>query len=174
MKRAGEPLWQQAWIGLGSNQGDRLALVRLGRAELAATEGVRLEASSALYCTAPVGGPAGQADFYNAVVQLATCLSPLELLRRCLAIEQRAGRKRLQHWGPRTLDLDLLLYDDATCITTAELCLPHPRLHQRAFVLRPLCDLVPRQRHPGLGRSLTELLAALPAGPAVVRLRSDW
>ncbi len=138
--------------------------------------GVTVIASSPLYRTEPIGGPKGQPDYLNSVVQVATTLSPLQLLNRCHELEQQAGRQRLEHWGARTLDLDLLIYGQLVC-TTPRLILPHPRLHQRRFVLAPLCALVPAWQHPVLRQTFEALLATLPsdvADGAVQRVESMW
>jgi 2-amino-4-hydroxy-6-hydroxymethyldihydropteridine diphosphokinase len=117
-------------------------------------------AQSPLYRTTPVGGPPGQPDYLNAVAALDTTLSPDNLLIALQAIETAQGRIRTVQWGPRTLDLDLLLYDQ---LTRADpwLTLPHPRLHQRAFVLYPLHDIAPNLTIPGLG-PLRDLMAHCP------------
>jgi 2-amino-4-hydroxy-6-hydroxymethyldihydropteridine diphosphokinase len=147
----------QAVIALGSNIEPELNLVEgirlVGRQ-------LRLSAASQVYQTPP-WGYADQAPFLNAVVMAETELPPLELLEVLLGIEQERGRMRTRVNGPRTLDLDLLAYDDVR-MESARLTLPHPRLHERAFVLVPLCDLLPEARHPGLGKTYRELLAALP------------
>ena len=161
-----------AYLGIGSNMGDRLATLRWARRRLAEIPGVTQLAASSLYATEPVGGPPGQAAFLNAVLQLETTLDPAGLWRQCERIEQEAGRARTIRNGPRTLDLDLLLFGDR-CLQDADLTLPHPRLHLRRFVLVPLCDLAPRLIHPLLGRSMQELLEKL-AGNGVERLRKDW
>ncbi|MGB3276362.1 MAG: 2-amino-4-hydroxy-6-hydroxymethyldihydropteridine diphosphokinase [Castellaniella sp.] len=129
-----------AYIGLGANLGDAAATVRRAAAELAAVPGVADLQLSPLYGTAPVdsSGP----DYVNAVARLDTTLPPLALLAALQAIEQRHGRERPYRNAPRTLDLDLLLYGDQT-IALPELTVPHPRMHERAFVLRPLMDLAP-------------------------------
>ncbi|PLY06961.1 MAG: 2-amino-4-hydroxy-6-hydroxymethyldihydropteridine diphosphokinase [Desulfuromonas sp.] len=161
-----------AYLGIGSNLGERLELLRQGRRRLEAAPGVRLLRSSPLYETVPQGGPAGQGLFFNAVLELQTTLSAEALLRLCLQIEAEAGRERLIHHGPRTLDLDLLLYDEQCC-DSDELTLPHPRLHERRFVLVPLCDLRPELVHPRIGLSLSDLLAQLHDNGVTLR-HKDW
>jgi len=150
-----------AYVALGSNLGDRLAYVRGGMSALGETTGVCVEQASQMRQTAPVGGPSGQSDFLNAVVSVLTSLDAVELLDVLQAIEDRFGRQRRERWGPRTLDLDLLLYDDAV-IETERLVVPHPRMHERRFVLEPLCDVAPAAIHPVLGLTARELLERLP------------
>lgn len=163
----------QAYLGLGSNLGDRRQLLRAARAALAAQEQLRVSGASALYQTAPVGGPAGQPAFLNAVLEVETALSAPQLLRLCQAVEARFGRQRQEHWGPRTLDIDLLDYDGIVCCSP-ELTLPHPQLPVRAFVLVPLAEVAPHWRHPQLGRTAAELLADLTAAGAVERWPHSW
>jgi len=123
-------------IALGSNLGDRLAHLR------AAADGLpNVVARSAVYESEPVGGP-DQPDFLNAVVALDTDLTPRALLRVCQSLEQAAGRVRTEHWGPRQLDVDILLMGEIQ-MTEPELEIPHPRMAQRAFVLAPLADVAP-------------------------------
>lgn len=130
-----------AYVALGSNLGDRRAHLDAALTAFDALPGTRLDTTSAIYETAPVGPP-GQQDYFNAVARLATTLAPLDLLDALLAIEQTRGRVRAERWGPRTLDLDLLLHGDAT-LHEPRLTLPHPGLLTRAFVLTPLHDLAP-------------------------------
>ena len=130
----------RAFLGLGSNLGDRRAILRQGVAELAAAGDVA--AVSPLYETEPVGGPAEQGAFLNLVVELDTADNPRQLLRRCQALEEAAHRLRTVRWGPRTLDADVLLVDDLT-VDEADLIVPHPRMWERRFVLQPLADLAP-------------------------------
>jgi len=130
-----------AYVALGSNLGDRAALLRGALAALQRAGDVRVVAESAVYETAPVGGPA-QPDYLNMVVAVKPSLSPEALLERCLSIEAEHGRVRRERWGARTLDLDLLSYDAAT-LRTERLTLPHPRMAERAFVLVPLAEIAP-------------------------------
>lgn len=148
-----------AWIGLGSNLGDSLSMLRRALSQLAVLHNTQVRAVSPAYWTEP-WGESDQPPFLNAVAKLATSLTAEELLPCLLAIEQRLGRVRGgKRWGPRTLDLDLLVYDDQR-IDSPDLVVPHPRLHERAFVLVPLNDLSPGLEVPGLGR-VADLLAAL-------------
>ena len=146
-----------AYVALGANLGDRLATLR--RAVGRMVELGTVEAVSPVYETDPVGY-ADQPPFLNAVVRLVTDLEPEPLLDRLLAVEADLGRVRSFPNAPRTLDLDLLLYGDLVLDTDA-LTLPHPRLHERAFVLVPLADLAPTLVHPRLGCSVAEHLAGL-------------
>lgn len=146
-----------AYVALGSNQGDRLRLLReaVGRLSDYGT----IEAVSAVYETAPVG-VTEQAAFLNAALRLRTELGPEALLAAMHAIEADLGRVRTTVNGPRTLDLDLLFYDQLV-LDTADLVLPHPRLHERAFVLVPLADIAPDLEHPNTGLSARDLVSAL-------------
>lgn len=130
-----------AYLGLGSNLGDREALLRAAIAALNATPGVRVTSISSLYETPP-WGPVPQGPYLNACVALETTLSPRELLTLCLAIERDHGRERAIRWGPRTLDMDVLLYGDES-IDEEGLIVPHPRMSERAFVLVPLAEIAP-------------------------------
>jgi 2-amino-4-hydroxy-6-hydroxymethyldihydropteridine diphosphokinase len=131
----------RAHLALGSNLGDRLANLQGAVDGLAATDGITLVALSAVYETDPVGGPV-QDDFLNAVVEVTTTLEPHDLLAVCGRLEQAAHRVRIERWGPRTLDVDVLLIDDLT-IDTPDLEVPHPRMWERTFVLAPLHDVAP-------------------------------
>ena len=133
-----------AFLGLGSNLGDRLGWLQGGRDLLAAEPGIVLERSSALYETAAEGCPPDSPPFLNAAVAVRTSLSPRRLLERCLAIEQALGRSRSIPNAPRTLDIDLLLYGQAI-IAEPGLQVPHPRLMDRAFVLLPLAEIAPER-----------------------------
>ncbi len=138
-----------AYIALGGNLGDPESRVRRGIAALAELPQVRLVAASSLYRSAALG-LADQPDFINAVAQLAPALAPQTLLAALLAIEKRCGRERSFRNAPRTLDLDLLLYD-AQSIDEPGLAVPHPRMHERAFVLAPLVEIAPACVIPGIG-----------------------
>jgi 2-amino-4-hydroxy-6-hydroxymethyldihydropteridine diphosphokinase len=128
-------------IGLGSNVGDRLQFLQRAVKQLGETIGVQVRDVSSVYETEPVG-PAAQAWFLNAVVAADTSLNPRTLLQQTQAIERALGRETTYHWGPRTIDLDILLYGD-TQVNTATLTIPHAELCQRAFVMIPLLELVP-------------------------------
>jgi 2-amino-4-hydroxy-6-hydroxymethyldihydropteridine diphosphokinase len=132
---------RRALIGLGSNVGDRLQFLQRAVKHLGETIGVEVRDVSSVYETEPVG-PAAQAWFLNAVVVVYTSLSPVTLLQQTQAIERALGRETTYHWGPRTIDLDILLYGD-TQVNTATLTIPHAELCQRAFVMIPLLELVP-------------------------------
>jgi 2-amino-4-hydroxy-6-hydroxymethyldihydropteridine diphosphokinase len=147
------------FIGLGSNLGDREDALARGRRGLEG-RGFRIAAQSALYETEPVGGPP-QGWFLNQVIGGQTALSPEGLLAACLETEQELGRRRTVPGGPRTLDLDLLLFGSEVR-DGGGLCLPHPRLHLRRFVLVPLAELAPEAWHPRLGLTVRELLARCP------------
>lgn len=156
-----------AYVGLGSNLDDPVARIRSGVTALARLAQTSLDDCSSLYRTAPVG-LREQPDFVNAVCRLRTLLDPRALMRNLLEIERLHGRVRTgEKGGPRTLDLDLLLHGDAT-IHSAELILPHPRLHERAFVLYPLHEIEPNLVIPGHG-PMHELLKGS-AGQRVERL----
>jgi len=146
-----------AYVALGANLADPLAQVRAAIKALTELPDARVLRVSSLYRTTPVGIH-GQPDFINAVAALATTLAPAELLAALFAIEERFGRRRDFHHAPRTLDLDLLLYDEQV-IDTPFLQLPHPRMHLRAFVIAPLTEIAPDCRIPGRG----EARAWLPA-----------
>jgi 2-amino-4-hydroxy-6-hydroxymethyldihydropteridine diphosphokinase len=142
-----------AFVALGSNLGDRRAYLESGLAALAGLEGVEVHKASSVYETAPVGYT-DQPFFLNAAAAVQTTLSPEELLQVLQAIEAQHQRQRQIHWGPRTLDLDLLLHGQRTAATPA-LQLPHPRMLDRCFVLAPLCELAPELCHPCTGRTLS-------------------
>ena len=167
-----QPRVVDAYVALGSNLGDREAQLAAAIAALRAQSGVHVEAVSTLYETAPVGPPP-QGPYLNAVVRLRTQLAAHALLECLLAIEIAAGRERGgPRWSARTLDLDLLLYGSLV-LDEPGLCIPHPRLHERAFVLEPLCQLAPRLVHPRLGSSVEELARRVRDPQAVVAFRFD-
>jgi len=153
-----------ALVAIGTNLGDRYANVAWALRGLQAIARTSLTGRSALYETAPVGGPDNQGPFLNAVVSVETALSAAALLAALHGIEQGRGRERVVRWAARTLDLDLLTFGEAVSDDPA-LMLPHPRMHERRFVMVPVCDLVPGIRHPQLGLSMAELLVRLPVEP---------
>ena len=132
---------QAAYLALGSNLGDRLAFLQGAVTALVRMPGIEVIAVSRVYETAPVGGPE-QGPYLNAVVALRTRLAPAELLAVAHRVEDQAGRIRARRWGPRTLDVDVLLVGDER-VATPDLTIPHPRLWQRGFVLAPLADVAP-------------------------------
>ena len=143
------PARTRAYVALGANIGEQVRHLRAAVVDLDTLPGTTVVARSSLYRSAPVG-LLDQPDFINAVVSVDTTLAPLELLHALLAIEARHGRVRSVPNAPRTLDLDLLLHGDTT-MTSPELTLPHPRMHERAFVLLPLVEIAPDVVLPGLG-----------------------
>jgi 2-amino-4-hydroxy-6-hydroxymethyldihydropteridine diphosphokinase len=149
-----------ALIGLGSNLGDRPTNLNGAISALGWVPGVKVRLVSSFHETEPVGGPPGQGLFLNAVALLETDLEPLPLLHVLQEIESRFGRQRTVRWGERTLDLDLLLFDDRI-INTPELSLPHPRMRTRKFVLSPLAEVAPGAVDPVSGRPFAVILADL-------------
>ncbi|HVG03142.1 MAG TPA: 2-amino-4-hydroxy-6-hydroxymethyldihydropteridine diphosphokinase [Nitrospira sp.] len=151
-----------AFIGFGSNLGNRIDFCDRAVTLLSLLPHSRLDAVSSLYETEPVhdGAAPGPEWFLNGVAQIETDIAPKSLLEICREIERALGRDPENRKGPRTLDLDLLLYDDRI-LNEPVLTVPHPRLHQRRFVLAPLVELDPDRRHPVLARSLRDLLAQL-------------
>jgi 2-amino-4-hydroxy-6-hydroxymethyldihydropteridine diphosphokinase len=143
-----------AYIGLGSNLGDRRAMIA------GALERLSPRRVSAIIETEP-WGRADQPRFLNAVAEIETALEPAEVLDRLLDVERGLGRVRNELWGPRTIDLDLLLYGDRRVASEA-LSVPHPRLHERRFVLEGLAELCPERTVPGLDRTIRQLLEACP------------
>jgi 2-amino-4-hydroxy-6-hydroxymethyldihydropteridine diphosphokinase len=147
-----------AFVGIGSNLGDREANLRRAIELLSAEEGIEIAAVSEIRETDPVG-PVEQGQFLNGAVLVETDLAPRELLARLLDIERRMGRVRSERFGPRTIDLDLLLYGNEI-VDEPGLTVPHPRLHERRFALEPLAELDPGLTIPGLG-PISALLAEL-------------
>lgn len=152
-------LWVPAYVGVGSNLGDPVGEVRGAIAALGALPRTHLVATSRLYRTRPFG-PVAQGDFVNAAAGLLTQLTPQELLGELRALEVARGRRREERWGPRILDLDLLVYG-AHRVDTPDLSVPHPGIAERGFVLAPLADIAPTLAVPGAG-SVEQLLRRLP------------
>ena len=157
-------LWQNrrvptAWIALGSNLGDRAGTLRAAFEALRSLPGISGARLSPMYETEPVGPP--QPAYLNACARLEVeDADPRRFLEALLAMERSFGRVRGEPWGPRTLDLDLLLFDQMI-LDEPDLILPHPRIQERSFVLKPLADLDPGLRHPVNGRTVEEMLAAV-------------
>jgi len=168
LSRTGRAVWRPAWVALGSNLDAPREQVCRAFEEIGRTPKVRLVARSPLYRSRPMG-PADQPDFVNAVAGLVTRLGPSELLRALHAIERAHGRRRSEseRWGPRTLDLDLLVHGETVCDEPG-LTLPHPGIGERNFVLLPLASVAPDLVIPGLGRVAS--LARRIAGTGIVRL----
>jgi len=160
-------------LAIGSNLGAAQDTLRDAVADLAAVPGLEVLDVSALARTAPVGGPE-QPDFLNAVLIARTTLSPRDLLRATSEVERRHGRERLVHWGPRTLDVDIIVYGDVSAVTD-DLELPHPRAHERAFVLQPWAQVQPDAVLHGLGGGpVAQLAATAPDRDGVRWLALDW
>jgi len=148
-----------AYIGLGGNVGNRAATLLDALKRIDALPGIRVRRISNFVETEPVGGPPAQARFLNAAAAVETTLEPADLLAALQGVEAALGRDRdrEQRWGPRTCDLDILLIDDVVLETEA-LTVPHPRLAERLFVLRPLAEIASQVVHPGRGVTVAELL----------------
>ncbi|HEY5672393.1 MAG TPA: 2-amino-4-hydroxy-6-hydroxymethyldihydropteridine diphosphokinase [Malonomonas sp.] len=163
----------RAFLALGGNlENPQQAFYRACRT-LAEHPQIELRQASSLYRTPAVGGPSGQPDYLNAVIEIVTEMTAEQLLGFCQQLEAAAGRRREIRWAPRTLDIDLLFYDNLM-INTAELSLPHPRLQERHFVLLPLAEIAPELRHPQLGAPVRALLERLPAAAGITRLTEQW
>lgn len=156
------PMPHTAYIALGSNIEPRAATLIQALSMLDETPRLAVRQVSQMIVTAPVGGPPGQGPYLNAAARLETDLDPHELLAVLLDVEARLGRDRAreERWGSRTCDLDLLLFDDVV-LQSPDLCLPHPRMHERIFVLRPLVEIAPKAVHPVLHQSVLDLLDEL-------------
>ncbi len=160
-----------AYLGLGANVGPRLLNLRLALRRLARVG--RVEAVSSLYESEPMGGPPGQPPFLNAACLLRTSLPPRELLAFLKGLEEELGRWPGPRWGPRPLDLDLLLYGQLV-VKEEGLEVPHPRLLERPFALVPLAEIAPRVRHPLLGRPMGQLAARAHRGGLRLVLGPGW
>ena len=156
-----------AYIGFGSNIGDRLAHIQNAIHVLSETEGITLQKISSVYQTDPVGYEA-QAQFLNGVAAIQTDLPPLSLLHTLKNIETEVGRQHRVRWGPREIDLDILIYGDL-CLQTEKLIIPHPEMHLRRFVLVPLAELAPDLVHPILKESVQTLLQGLEDDTSVLK-----
>lgn len=152
--------WHKVYVALGSNMGNREVYIEDAVQKIKKDEHNKNIKVSPLYETKPYGEVQKQADFLNGAAEFETLYSPEELLIFLHRLEQEAERVREIHWGPRTLDLDILLYDHLV-MDSEELTIPHADMHNREFVLKPLCDLTRKYRHPLLGRTVEELFRAL-------------
>lgn len=154
--------WHDAVIALGSNMGDRQGYLDGAVRKLDAVRGCRVGKVSGFLETRPYG-VTDQADFLNGCLELETLLYPHELLDELHRIEKEAGRERILRWGPRTLDLDIIFYDDLI-LQDSDLCIPHVEMHKREFVLKPLSEIAPYRRHPVTGKTVQEMLEAVNSG----------
>ena len=154
--------WHDAVIALGSNMGDRQGYLDGAVEKLDAVKGCRMRKVSGFLETPPYG-VTDQADFLNGCLELETLLYPHELLDELHRIEKEAGRERILRWGPRTLDLDIIFYDDLI-LQDSDLCIPHVEMHKREFVLKPLSEIAPYRRHPVTGKTVQEMLEAVNSG----------
>ncbi len=154
-----ERQWHTAYIALGSNIGDKRGYLDGAVSALEKIKNCHVEKKSSWLVTPPYG-MTDQEDFLNGCLELRTLLEPEELLEELHRIELEAGRERVIHWGPRTLDLDIIFYDNAV-IEKDQLCIPHVEMHKRDFVLKPLHEIAPYKRHPVSGKTVRELLEEL-------------
>jgi 2-amino-4-hydroxy-6-hydroxymethyldihydropteridine diphosphokinase len=162
-----------ALLAFGSNLGDRRRTLSAARKALKREGEVRVLRFSRLFESAAQGGPPGQPLYLNAVLVVATALDPVRLLSCCQEIEAEFGRERRERWGPRTLDIDILAYGDRVSAGPG-LILPHPRLHERSFVLLPLREVSPGWCHPLLGKTVPQLAAGLPDEDTIRPLPDEW
>jgi 2-amino-4-hydroxy-6-hydroxymethyldihydropteridine diphosphokinase len=160
------------YLGIGSNLGDREENIRKALSILDETDGITVRTVSSCYETEPVGPVTDQNDFYNAAAEIETALDPRELLARVNSVEQRLGRVREERWGPRTIDIDILLWDDRV-VEEGGLTIPHPEMERRAFVLTPLAEIAPEAIHPTAGKSIAELASQLDDRHRVRRLEVE-
>lgn len=161
------------YLGLGGNLGDPLSQFIEARQRLGGHPQIEIKSSSPIYQTPAIGGPAGQPDYHNAVLEIETKLSPRDLLETCQEIETACGRTREVRWEARKLDIDLLFFGQQVS-EIPQLTLPHPRLHNRHFVLLPLADLAPGFLHPRLHRTASDLLNELPEPEGITKISENW
>ena len=154
--------WHDVIIALGSNMGDREGYLNGAVEKLNAVRGCRVKKVSDFIETPPYG-VTDQADFLNGCLEMETLMYPHELLDELHRIEKEAGRERIIRWGPRTLDLDMIFYDDMI-LQDDDLCIPHVEMHKREFVLKPLCGIAPYKRHPVTGKTVKEMLDEVNSG----------
>ena len=153
-------MWIKSYIGIGSNLGDRRKNIQLALKVLKEKKDIIVEKVSPFYETLPAGGPPHQGKFLNGVIEISTTLTPQELLKVLQGIEKALGRVRKERWGPRTIDLDILFYGDLI-VNEEGLIIPHPLMHKREFVLKPLLRIAPNLIHPVLKESVKELLESI-------------
>lgn len=153
--------WHTTYIALGSNIGDSETYLNEAIEKIGQIPTCTVEKVSSYLVTEPYG-VTDQPDFLNACLKMRTLLYPEELLKELNRIEKEAGRERIIHWGPRTLDLDILLYDDIV-LEEDDLCIPHVEMHKRSFVLEPLAEIAPYKRHPVYGKTVREMLEEIQA-----------
>ena len=157
----------KAYLSLGTNLGDRLGYLKEAVTLLQKQEAIQVRKMSSIYETDPVGYE-DQASFLNMVIEIETDYPPSELLEIILQIEEKLGRIRIFKWGPRTIDLDILLYNQDN-IETEQLIVPHPRMHERSFVLIPLLEINDKLIHPTLGKKFKQILSEIPKDKGVTR-----
>lgn len=153
--------WHTTYIALGSNIGDSETYLNEAVEKIGQIPTCTVEKVSSYLVTEPYG-VTDQPDFLNACLKMRTLLYPEELLKELNRIEKEAGRERIIHWGPRTMDLDILLYDDIV-LEEDDLCIPHVEMHKRSFVLEPLAEIAPYKRHPVYGKTVREMLEEIQA-----------
>ncbi len=159
------------YIGFGSNIGNRLLYIQNAINAISQTEGITLERVSSIYNTSPIGFVA-QTDFLNGVMEIKTCHNPHDLLHTVKNIESDVGRQHRVRWGPREIDMDILIYEDV-CLQTTNLTIPHPEMHNRRFVLVPLAEIAPNLIHPVFNESIQTLLDRLNNDISVVKCKDN-